>query len=98
MSDGTISRIQELVRKMRRDWVRLSLSPPAVIILEDHDQGMSLLCELKETNRLVYQPGAWGTPVEHPDGSVWMEIEIEGMKVRWPAMQYAKHGGGYTFG
>ena len=39
-----------------------------------------------------------GRPVDMPDGSVWMEITIYGLKIRWPALRYPVPQGGYTWG
>lgn len=102
MSDivGAIAKISHLFRA-------INLEPPAVILLKDHDQGMRLLAMLNQMihttvpiqgggSRVIIQKGG-GRVIKHPDRSVWMEAEVHGMKVRWPAIKFAKEGGGYVW-
>ncbi len=74
------------------------LDVPEVIILKDHDQGMRLISKVHQHN-LYAKAGdsMWGKPIEQPDGSVYMEIELMGMKIRWPAMKMALQKGGYSW-
>ena len=79
---------------------RLNLEPPEAIILKTHEDGVRLLHELthERVMMLMCSPdGRYGRPIEHPDGSVWMEIEIYGLKIRWPANRLAMASGGYRW-
>ena len=77
----------------------LNLEPPAAIILADHEQGMRLLGLLHQMEYMVLTVGTerLGKPIEHPDGSVYMQIELYGMKVQWPALKMALSNGGYAW-
>lgn len=58
---------------------------------------MRLLGEITQRAQLYFRPGEYGKPIEHPDGSVWMEVEVYGLKIRWPALKYALQSGGYKW-
>lgn len=85
--------------KLRHEFLALNIKPPAAVLLEDHDEGMKVLHQVHQMNHLVIPLGSerGGKVIEHPDGSVWMEIELFGMKIRWPAMKLAKPEGGYVW-
>lgn len=76
-----------------------NLEPPAVVLLKDHEQGMRLLHALHQMPYITVPMGSdrGGKVTEHPDGSVWMEVEVYGMKLRWPAKQLAKPEGGFVW-
>lgn len=90
-----ITTLAEMVVGFRR----LNLNPPESVILKTHDDGMRLVHELHQKACLVLRPGSasLGKPVEHPDGSVWMEVEVYGLKIRWPGNRYAMEAGGYVW-
>ena len=53
----------------------------------------------RDSGMMVYKmPDAAYKPVEHPDGSMWMQAEFAGMKIHWPANRYATQAGGYVWG
>lgn len=87
------------IAKISHGFRKLNLEPPAAIILADHEQGMRLLGLLHQMQYMVLQVGTerLGRPIEHPDGSVYMQIEFYGMKVQWPAMKTALPNGGYAW-
>ena len=76
---------------VRAAFLRANLSPPDAIILATHEDGMRFLSAVKQDNVIIYGgPGyQYAKPVEHPNGSVWMEVEAVGMKIRWPANRCA---------
>jgi len=77
---------------------RLNMEPPQAIILKSHEDGMRVLCAAMEARHLVYTPGGLpAKPVEHPDGSVWMELQLMGVAIRWPGNRYATESG-YVWG
>ena len=83
---------------VRATFLRANLSPPDAIILATREDGMRLLSALKQEN-IIYRE-SWpphGKPIEHPNGSVWMEVEAVGMKIRWPANRCAMETGGYRY-
>lgn len=65
------------------------MRPPVAVILESPQEGMRVLSALSNLQHMTLSDGAGAKPVEHPDGSVWMEITVYGIKVRWPAQRYA---------
>jgi hypothetical protein len=77
----------------------LDLKVPEAIILKDHDEGMRVLHQLHQRTQFIVPMDSdrGGKVIEHPDGSVWMEAEVCGIKVRWPAMKLAKQDGGYVW-
>ncbi len=89
--------IFEVLATIRNEFLRLGFQPPAAIILQSHDEGMRLLTNIAQMNLVIDPVGKYGKPVEHPDGSTWMEIEVMGIKIRWPAKRFAQPGGGYVW-
>ena len=82
----------------RAVFMRANLSPPDAIILASHEDGMRFMSAVKLAN-IIYSE-SWpphGNPIEHPNGSVWMEVEAVGMKIRWPANRRAMETGGYRY-
>lgn len=91
--------ILDALMRIQYEFRKCDLEPPAMIALKDHEQGMRLLAQLHLMTRFVITSGSGreGKIVEHPDGSVWMEAEVYGMKVHWPAVKYATEDGGYVW-
>ncbi len=87
-----------VIREMLHGFAAQGFEAPEALILKSHKDGMWLLRSILKTKHFRYVPGGYGKPVEHPDGSVWMEIEVQGLKVRWPALKYAQESGGYVWG
>ena len=91
--------IFEALYGVRVAFMRANLSVPAAIVLATHDDGMRLLSAVRDSGGLMYQvPSPHYKPIEHPDGSFWMEAEFAGIKVHWPANRYATEAGGYYYG
>lgn len=78
---------------------KCNLEPPAAIILKNHEEGMRLLHSIRDMGNWTYDPrtGAAGKPVEHPDGTIYMSIEVLGMNIRWPANRLAMENGDYLW-
>ena len=87
--------IIDSLAKISISFQELGFKPPAAILLADHDEGMRLLSELHQMARFTIPLGGerGGYPIEAPDGSVCMQVEVYGMKVRWPAQRLAFEGG-----
>lgn len=84
--------------RIRVAFVAVNLKPPASINLASREDGMRFLSEVAQTNMLVF-PGdsRLGALVEMADGAVFMECELMGMKVRWPASRFAMPDGSWRF-
>ena len=89
------SDIIDAIAKFRVAFLRENMKPPSVILLDNHDDGMRLLSYLRDSCNWAATVGSGllGKPVEMADGSVYMEMELVGMKVRWPANHYATKDG-----
>jgi hypothetical protein len=71
--------------------------PPDCIVLKSHEQGIRLLSQLRGISYIAGDPRLGGKVIEHPDGSCWMQAEVYGVKVRWPAVKMALPNGGYIW-
>lgn len=92
MKDDILALAAEITAAFRKR----GLHPPCAVVLGSHDDGMRLLAAI-QGYRLVYmQPNKEIVPVEHPDGSCWMELQWHGIKFHWPAKAYAIDEG-YVF-
>ena len=78
---------------------KLNMEVPDAILLKSNEQGLRLLSELHQMSYMIipFDADRGGSVLEHPDGSVWMEVEVYGMKVRWPAKKLALPQGGYRW-
>lgn len=85
------------IAKMRCAFLAANLKPPSTILLESHEEGMRFLTEMRQECNWVAMAGdpALGQPIEMADGSVWMEIKVMGVAVRWPATRYAMPDGSW---
>ena len=92
--------IVDAIAKFRVAFLRENMKPPTVIILPDHEEGIRFLIYLRDNSVWSVSIGSplLGKPIEQADGSVYMEIEIMGMKVRWPANRYAMPDGSWNHG
>ena len=70
------------------------LNPPAAIILKTPEDGSRFLAAINGKN-LMYVSGSIDAlkPIEHPDGSVWMQLKFMDFDVRWPASKFATESG-----
>lgn len=90
--------IFDALYSVRTAFMAAGLDPPAAIVLKTHKDGMCLLSAINQAAMIYTAPNAAYKPVEHPDGSIWMEVEFAGMKIHWPANRYATEAGGYVYG
>jgi hypothetical protein len=91
--------IFDALHGVRLAFKRADLEAPAAIVLKTHEDGMRFLSALRDSGMMVYTAPHYAyKPVEHPDGSIWMEAEFAGMKIHWPANRYATQAGGYVYG
>jgi len=90
------------IQAITREFKRIGLEQPEVILLRSHEEGLkfhaSLIYEMGGPSHFVIDHGKQGpTVVEHPDGSVWIECKVIGTKVRWPAQRLALEDGGFKW-
>lgn len=83
----------------RRAFLAANLKPPTVLLLESHDEGMRFLSAFRQEAVWSVRIGdaALGKPIEMADGSIWMEIEVMGFKIRWPANRIAMPDGSWAY-
>lgn len=91
--------IVDALMRISHEFQMLGLKVPEAILLKDHEQGIRLLGQLHQMHFMVIPAGSEraGKVIEHPDGSVWMQAEVYGMKIKWPAMKLAQPEGGYVW-
>lgn len=85
------------IAKMRCAFSAANMKPPATILLESHEEGMRFLAEMRQQSNWLATVGdpSLGKPIEMADGSVWMEVKVLGVAVRWPATLYAMPDGSW---
>lgn len=84
------------IARFRTAFIANHLSPPDVIILKTRDDGLKLIHAIAKQDRF-YVPTDFLKEVMHPDGSVYMEFELVGAKIRYPANRQAMEDGSYKF-
>ena len=91
--------IVDALAKISHCFRAVNLQPPAAILLSSHDEGMRLLWQLHQLEYIVVPMDSQrgGKVVEHLDGMAWMEVEVYGIRIGWPAMKLAKPEGGYVW-
>lgn len=91
--------IMDGIAKIRIAFLELNMEPPTAIHLKSHDEGFKFLSEVRLQNQWVATvgDGSLGQPKRYADGTMYMEVEVMGIKVRWPANRYAKPDGSYCF-
>ena len=71
-----------------------ALQPPAMLTLADAEQGRHLVLAIKQQlGRAVRLPDDAVLPTIDADGSTWIEAQVRGILVRWPATRGATPGG-----
>lgn len=87
------------IAQIRHTFMAIGMQPPTTILLETHEEGMRFISAVRQTSQWVSVIGssAIGRPVEMADGSAWMEIEVMGIKVRWPANRTATRDGSWAY-
>ncbi len=89
-----ISDIGNGILTLKRAFARAMMPGAVTIYVHNPEAGHRLMALLKEH---TVNPGVMsvaGKPVEGYDGRAYMEAELAGTKIRWPAQFYAEHGGG----
>ena len=85
-SSGTT--ILEAIEVLSHAFRSAAVQPPAKLTLADAEQGQQLVLAIKQQlGRAVCLPDDAVLPAIDPDGSTWMEAQVRGIVVRWPAMR-----------
>lgn len=92
-----------VVARLANGFAQIGLPKPEAIVMKTHDDGMRLYRELQGLNHggvMHYRPGQEPglQPVEGENGAVYMEAEVYGMKIRWPAEKWPMPRGGWRWG
>lgn len=89
--------IMDGLAMVRATFLSVNMKPPSVILLESHEEGILFLSEIRQVGFWVPSGSDLGKPVEMADGSVWMEIQVMGIIVRWPANKIAMPDGSWSY-
>lgn len=89
--------ILDNLARVRTAFIAARLNPPAAIYLGSNEDGMRLLSAVAKHPMFMAPPSRYGCPVEFADGSVFMECELMGMRVRWPANRRARPDGSWSY-
>ena len=90
--------ILDALAALRAAFIRERINPPSAIHLPTHEDGMRFLAGVAQMNIFVCAGDSrLGKPVETADGGVYMEVEVFGMAVRWPANRYATPDGKWSY-
>ena len=77
----------EKLYQIRETFMGMNITSPLTIIIPNAKDGRRLACVLSYSPESLYIE--YEKPVEHPDGSVWMEIKFGEVYLRWPASMRA---------
>lgn len=74
-----------------------NLKPPTAMLLESHEEGMRFLSALRQKGEWMAVVGdpSLGHEMQMADGSVWMEIKVMNVAIRWPANKMAVTDGSW---
>jgi hypothetical protein len=91
--------ILDVIASVRSAFMSANMEPPAAIFLKSHDEGMRFLSAVRQQDRWTVVPGSpeLGIPIEMADGSAWMEVQVMGIAVRWPANRTAMPDGSWCY-
>lgn len=94
-----MSDILDGLTQVRATFMRENLKPPTVILLESHEEGMRFLSNIRQSSTWTAVVGSpdLGRLVEMDDSSAWMECNVMGIAVRWPAKRIAPPDGGWSY-
>lgn len=76
-----------------------NLKPPSVMLLASHEEGIDFLSAVRQEARWMAVVGdpSLGHVVEMADGSVWMELKVMDIAIRWPANKVATPDGSWRY-
>ena len=73
------------------------LDAPTVIMLGTHEDGMRFLSSVRQQDfwTACHNDMSLGKEIRGLDGSVYMQVQIMGLAVRWPANRFAMPDGSF---
>ena len=78
--------ILEAIQVLSYNFTSTSMQPPATLTLAHAEQGQQMMLAVRAVlGRAVRLPDDAVLPTVDPDGSVWIEMQVRGIVVRWPA-------------
>ena len=91
--------IMDSLALIRVSFLKNRLRPPTTLLLESHEEGMRFLSSIRQQAlwTAIAGSGELGEPVETADGSVWMQVTVMGIHVRWPANRLAARDGSWSY-
>lgn len=94
-----MSDVLDGLMQVRATFMRANLKPPAVMLLESHEEGMRFLSNIRQSSHWIAVVGSpdLGRVVEMADGSAWMECKVMNIAVRWPANRVARPDGCWSY-
>jgi hypothetical protein len=94
-----VSDIFDGLARVRHTFLRENLKPPTVLLLGSHEEGMRFLSNIRQSDNWVAVAGSpdLGHVMEMANGSAYMQLEVMGMKVRWPANRLATPDGRWSY-
>ena len=91
--------IFDSLARVRMAFLQANLEPPSVMLLQSHEEGMRFLSAVRQSGNWTAMVGSpdLGRVTEMADGSAWMEVQVMGIKVRWPANRTATPDGSWSY-
>lgn len=76
-----------------------NLEAPTVILLGSHKEGLRFLSAVRQQCRWTTMIGdpSLGRALEMADGSMWMEVKVMDIAIRWPANRIAMPDGSWRY-
>ncbi len=100
-----MSDIMDAIAAFRVAFRANNLEAPATILLASHEEGDLFLSAVRQDDSIAYshlvQAATQGASQEEflqmADGSVYAQVQILGMRVRWPANRVATPDGSWSY-
>jgi len=84
--------ILDAISQARHAFLAAGLEPPKIIVLQSHDDGMKFLSMMMQKQEWVYdlndKSGRYGKPITDGNDETWMDLQVQGVTIRWPAVPY----------
>lgn len=94
-----LSDLMDGIATIRRAFMAAGLEPPTAILLKNHNEGMRVLSKIRQSGTWTEVAGSprLGMPIEMADGSMWMEMRVMDIAIRWPANRVATEDGRWSY-
>ena len=89
----------EGILRLRSAFIAAGMEPPAAVFLSTNEAGNRFMAEAERTKFIIRGPiqNRHEVAVTMADGSIAMEIDVAGIKVRWPADRRVRHNGAWRY-